>query len=164
MTLQYRIANPADHEAMREIVLRSYGVYEPVLGTENWAAMKRNITDEESVKKLLQSAVAFVCEDGEQIVGAVYLMPSGETTPFFNTDWAHIRQLGVLPERYGLGVATKLMQCCIAHAKQTGEHTLALHTSAYQSAWHIYERLGFIKQKNLGLVYGHEYWLYTLLL
>lgn len=164
MKLQYRRATIKDHEALRAAVLQSYGTYEQVLAPEHWATMKRNLEDAETSVRLLQSATAFICEEGETVAGLVYLVPSGEATPFFSADWAHIRQLGVLPEYRSLGIARALMECCIAHAREAGERTLALHTSAYQSAWRMYERLGFKKQRNLGTIYDHEYWLYTITL
>jgi hypothetical protein len=52
---------------------------------------------------------------------------------------------------------------CIDKARVMGENTIALHTSEFHdAARHIYESLGFVKLKDLDLIYGKKYYLYTL--
>jgi ribosomal protein S18 acetylase RimI-like enzyme len=159
--LRYRRATLADGEALRQLNIRAYGGYQHILLPQDWALMKTRMEDEVAFRELMGKATAFVCEDGKEIAGAVYLMPSGNPTEYFDAEWAYIRLLGVLPAYRGQGIASELMRQCIEEAQARGEDVLALHTSAYQSAWHIYERLGFVKQKDIGPLLGHEYWLYT---
>jgi len=69
----------------------------------------------------------------------------------------------VHPDFEGNGIGKKLTQLCIDHAKEMNEKVIALHTSAFQhAARHIYESLGFVKIKDLDLMFGKQYYLYTL--
>jgi GNAT superfamily N-acetyltransferase len=104
-----------------------------------------------------------VCENANELVGMAFLIPNGNPTTIFEKEWCYIRLVGVHPKFEGKGIGRKLTQMCIDKAKETGEKTIALHTSEFQNAArHIYESLGFVKQKDLDLIYGKQYYLYTL--
>lgn len=159
----YRRATLADANGLKNLALLAYGQYASVLGENNWAVMKHNLANETMYVQLLKQSACFVCESGGKIVGMVFLIAHGNPTAFFETDWAYIRLLGVDPAYEGKGIGKRLTQHCIDFAKETGEKTIALHTSEFQhTARYLYERLGFKKLKELELIYGKRYWLYTL--
>jgi len=159
----FRRGSVDDGVQLKELANIAYGQYAEVLGEEHWATMKRNINDEERFQFLLRRAAIFVCEDNGKIAGVAYLMPSGTPNPLFDERWSHIRMVGVRPEYGGMGIAKRLTIMCIDHARQTKETTIALHTSEFMNAArHIYESLGFKVLKDIGLIHGKQYWIYTL--
>jgi GNAT superfamily N-acetyltransferase len=61
-----------------------------------------------------------------------------------------IRLLGVHPECRNMGVGKALATACIALAREQGHLEVVLHTTkAMQTAWAMYERLGFIRSPDL---------------
>jgi len=74
-----------------------------------------------------------------------------------------MRMVGVNPKHRGQGIAKTLTEMCIEFAKQSDEKTIALHTSEFMdAARHIYENIGFTVLKEIPLLFGKKYWLYTL--
>ena len=68
---------------------------------------------------------------------------SGGTTSTI-TDAAGIRLLAVTPASRGRGAGRRLTLFCIDHAREIGRRRVVLHsTRAMQTAWAMYERLGF---------------------
>lgn len=48
---------------------------------------------------------------------------------------------------------------CIDFVRESHEQTVAFHTSKFmRAARHIYERLGFIRTKEIALIYRKSYW------
>jgi len=161
-SLSYRKATTEDLAALQQTMIEAYKGYQNILLPEYWEKMKGNLANEETSIHLLELGTGFVCEHKGFVIGVVFVVPSGNPTALFSAEWSYIRMLGVLPKYRGLGIASALMSQCIDHAIEAGEQVLALHTAGYQSAWHIYERLGFRKVKDLELILGQYYWLYTL--
>ena len=161
MALQYLRADKIADEVLQATVIQSYSTYSSILAPADWANMKSSLENQEAIRALRRMSSVFLCRHGSAIVGIVYLVRSGIASAFFQADWAQIRLLAVLPEYRGRGIGEQLMRLCIEEAKKNGEHTLALHTSGFQGAWRMYERLGFVRQKDLGIKFGHMYWLYT---
>jgi len=159
----YRTAIESDLVQLKRLGLLAYGQFQNVLGIENWELMKANQNDDSTYLNLLKIAKCFVCEIENAIIGMAFLIPNGNPTAYFEKEWCYIRLVGVHPEFEGKGIGRKLTQQCIEFAKESGEGIIALHTSEFQNAArHIYESLGFIKQKDLDLIYGKQYYLYTL--
>lgn len=160
--LSYRTAQISDLEKLKKLGLIAYGQFQNVLGDENWEIMKSNHNDN-TYLSLLKIAKCFVCEVNDSIIGMAFLIPKGNPTNVFQSDWAYIRLVGVHPEFGGKGIGKKLTQMCIDYAKETGEKTIALHTSEFMNAArHIYESLGFVKIKDIDLIFGKQYYLYIL--
>lgn len=158
----YRAAGPEDQPALKDLCLISYARYKDVLG-ENWKGMEANILNDNVYKQLLQNARCFVCERGKELAGMVFLIPNGNPTEIFPADCCYIRLLGVDPAHKGQGIGRKLMQMCIAAAKEAGEKTMLLHTSEFQNtARHMYEDMGFELEREIGLHYDKKYFLYKL--
>lgn len=160
--LTIRRGNASDKAAIKAVYFQAYRGFEQVLLPESWKTMQANLEDDAAFTKLFSIAMSFLCEYDGQIAGVVFLVPHGNETPYFLAEWSYIRLLGVLPQYRGSGIADALMRKCMEQAREWGEHTLALHTSEYQHAWRIYERLGFQRVQAIGPIYGHTYWLYKL--
>jgi ribosomal protein S18 acetylase RimI-like enzyme len=161
--ISIRQATIADLIPLRAIAMNAYKEFSSVLPPEHWERMRTGLENEETVLQLLKTGTALICEHLGELAGIAYLIPSGNPTQYFQADWAYIRLLGVLPEFRGLGLGRMLTCECIQLAKRLGERTLALHTSEFHNAArHIYEQLGFQKQREIGPLYGKRYWIYTL--
>lgn len=161
--LNYRTASHADIKQLQQLRLLAYGQFKSVITKENWEKWELSLNNETNFLNLLDIATCFVCELESEIVGMAFFIPNGNPFLYFPSEWSYIRYVGVHPDYEGKGIGKKLTQQCIDAAKIAGENTIALHTSEFQNAArHIYESLGFVKQKDLDLIYGKQYYLYTL--
>lgn len=162
-TLNYRKATKADAAAIKALLMYSYGQFATVLAPEHWKRMEQSMEDDGVLQALMDISVTFVCEAGDVLAGAVFLVPSGHPTPTCPAEWANVRRLGVSPDFRGRGIGRRLTELCIAEARQQGEQVLGLHTSTIMpDARHIYEGLGFILERELEPLLGQQYWLYRL--
>jgi len=165
MNLQYREGSVSDIPKLQALGIVSYGQFQPVLSPDNWNRMYSFLTATNSYTDLFQHATCFVCVNEEDIVGMAYLIPSGNPTDIFQTDWSYIRMVGVHPEFEGNGIGKTLVQMCIGQAMKTAEQIIALHTSEFMNpARRLYEKMGFKQIKELEPRFGKKYWLYLLML
>lgn len=68
---------------------------------------------------------------------------------------AGFRLLAVADAARGKGVGKLLTQACIENARQQGRVQLILHTTlAMQTAWKMYERMGFSRSEDLDFMQG----------
>ena len=165
--LIFRAADSADIEQLIALGLLAYGQLASQLSTEGWEQMKTGIGNTEMWQDILGKAKGFVCCTGtNDIVGMAFLVPSGNPWgDIYPNDWSYIRMVGVHPEFGGRGIGRKLTQQCIEAAKQSEEHTIALHTSeVMDAARHIYEGLGFYVVREIESRFGIRYWLYRMAL
>lgn len=161
--LRYRIASHADVAALMDLGLAAYGEYAAQLTPDNWQTMKSNLESKDKMMALLDVATCFVAESDGRIVGMAFFVPSGNPSHIYPAEWSYIRMVGVYANFRGLGIGKKLTQQCIALATQTGERTIALHTSEIMHAARAtYERLGFTIVRELPLHLGIRYWVYSL--
>lgn len=161
--LNYRKATIEDKVQLKALGLLSYGQYQSVLEPEYFEQLHANLQNDEKLEELISRSTCFVCQDQELIVGMAYLVPQGNPWDIFKSEWSYIRMVGVNPDYQGLGIAKELTKRCIVHAKETGEQTIALHTSEFMhAARHIYESLGFKIVQEIPERLGKRYWLYTL--
>ncbi len=93
-------------------------------------------------------------ESNELLGGVVYFSDmaqygsGGAATAVKNA--SGIRLLGVDPEYRGQGAGKALTLACIDLARQSGHAEVVLHTTrAMQSAWAMYESLGFVRSEDL---------------
>lgn len=161
--LTYRRGSINDLSALHQLAIASYSEFKEVLEPHHFEELNSRLRDAEKFSDLVSKAASFVCEYEGQLIGAAYLMPSGNPMYVFEAEWSVIRMVGVLPQYRGLGISKTLTQQCIEHAKQTGESVIALHTSEFMNAArHIYEQLGFTQLREIDPLFGKRYWLYTL--
>ncbi len=159
----FRNGNITDLNQIKDLTLLAYLQFRKVFSKEFVEEWGKILSYESTYAKLFETASCFVCEYGNNIIGSAFLIPSGNPYKWFDADSSYIRLVAVHPDFEGKGIGKKLTQQCIDEAKTTGENTIALHTSEFQhAARHIYESMGFVKIKNLDLMYGKQYYLYTL--
>ena len=95
-----------------------------------------------------------ISADNELLGGVVYFGDMSEygsggiATSIQNA--SGFRLLGVSPRARGLGVGKKLTMACIDQARQEKNSEVILHTTkSMQVAWSLYEKIGFIRSKEL---------------
>jgi ribosomal protein S18 acetylase RimI-like enzyme len=162
MELKYRIITLEDIEQVKQLGLISYGQFADLLG-EHWNKMQANISSNENWEKIIGGSTGFACCDSEKIIGMAFIISSGNPWDIFKAEWSYIRMVGVDPAYGGKGIAKKLTNMCIDHAKKKGEKIIALHTSEFMdAARHIYETAGFKVLHPIEPRFGKKYWLYIL--
>lgn len=158
----YRKANSNDFDKLKTLGKESYSEFSRVLTKANWNKMKSFLDNDELLNKLINQSTVFVCEKESDLIGMIYLVPSGNPTELFEKDWSYIRFLGVNPKHRGNGIGEKLTDLCLDYAKENKESYVALHTSEFMdSARTIYEKKGFRKTKEIEFL-GKRYWIYLL--
>lgn len=158
----YRTADHSDFNQLKALGKESYAEFSKVLTKENWDKMHAFLESDLGLEKLLEQSTVYVCEKEAEIIGMIYLVPSGHPTELFKEDWSYIRFLGVNTKFRGNGIGKKLTELCIQHAQENKETHLALHTSEFMdSARAIYEKRGFRKTKEIEFL-GKRYWIYLL--
>jgi len=162
-SLIYREGSTNEKETLKQLGILSYNQFSKILSPADWNTMDRFLNNDTMWDQLINNSKIFVCEDNEKIIGMAYLVPSGNPTHIYPSDWSYIRMVGVNPEYRGKGIAKRLTQMCIDYAKQSNEKIVGLHTSEkMDDARHIYESLGFTIFKEIDPIYGMKYWLYKL--
>lgn len=163
MEFKYRKGTSKDLEALNVLGLNAYSIFSDELGKENWEQFYNILNNLDMYDGLIKSSICFVCEIEDRIVGMVFIIPNGNPTSVFKSEWSYIRMLAVDPNYKNLGIGKNLIEKCIEHAIQTNENHIALHTSEFMSgARHIYEELGFKIIRELESKFGKKYWLYLL--
>ncbi|NRD19827.1 GNAT family N-acetyltransferase [Winogradskyella eckloniae] len=158
----YRRADDSDFEQLKALGKASYAEFSTVLTKANWDKMNAFLNSDTGLKQRIAQSTVFVCELDSVIIGMIYLVAGGHPTTLFKADWSYIRFLGVHPKQRGKGIGKTLTELCIAHAKDTQETHVALHTSEFMdAARNIYETRGFKKDKTIQYL-GKTYWVYLL--
>ena len=161
--LHYRRANADDFQQLKALRILAYGEFLPELTPDNQQVLIKALNNEDNMRELMEKSVCFVGEHDGYIAGMAFLMPSGNPTSIYPTDWAYIRMVGVDPKYRGMGLAKRLTTLCIEQARAHKEQTIGLHTSEMMhAARHIYESLGFEIVRELDPIFGKRYWLYSL--
>jgi len=162
--MKFRKGKNDDVEQLRLLGLVSWKQFQSDLTPDNWQKLFNNLNRKETYVDLLAQSYCIVCEnDDGTIIGMAFLVPNGNPTDIYHTDWCYIRFVSVHPDFSGKGIGRQLTQECINMAKHNKEHTIALHTSEMMyKARHIYENLGFTILREIEPRLGKKYWLYTL--
>ena len=161
--MKFRVGNATDLEQIKNLTWLAYSQFKNILSEENFLAWKNSLSDEKTYLDLFKTATCFVCEHETKIIGSAFLIPHGNPFKWFDAECCYIRLVAVHPDFEGNGIGKRLTEMCLNYAQETGEKIIALHTSEFQNAArHIYESIGFVKLKKLDLIYGKQYYLYTL--
>ncbi len=158
--MKYREGQHTDIEQLYALGQASYREYASALTHTNWEKMNAFLTDKDELSNLVDRCHVFIAEEGNSIIGMIFLAPSGEENNYFDTSWSYIRYLGVHPNYRGKGIGKQLTRLCIDQARDNKERFIALHTSEFMDAARsIYEHMGFRQQHDFEL-YGKTYWVY----
>ena len=161
--LIYREGLPAEKKSLQQLGILSYNQFSKILAPAFWDTMNGFLNSDKMWDQLVNNSKIFVCEDKGKLIGMAYLVPSGNPTHIYPSDWSYIRMVGVDPGYRGKGIAKQLTQLCVGYAKQSNEKIVGLHTSEkMDDARHIYEAIGFRVYKEIDPIYGMKYWLYKL--
>lgn len=162
--MHFRLGTLQDLPALKSMIFKSWQAYQDVLSREYWGSLHETLTSDATYLRLFEKATCFLIEaSNTALVGAAFVVPSGNPTDIYQVDWCQLRFVSVDPaySRQGLGEA--LTRYCIHWAIQQQEHTMALHTSEIMDrARYIYEKIGFEQIREIDARLGVRYWLYTL--
>ncbi|MFI0849701.1 GNAT family N-acetyltransferase [Mesorhizobium sp. IMUNJ 23232] len=108
---------------------------------ERYIAYSRNIAGRWNAGDLL------VIEDAEGIAGTVtYVDRWRRQDRLLPAGWATFRTLAVHPRVRGRGLGKRLVDHCIAAAREDGSEVIGLHTGAFMAtARGLYHRAGFVR-------------------
>ena len=141
-SLLVRGAEPADHEAIRGVVLGAYAQYAGQLAPEvfsRYLAGQLDLGTNASYGRLLVAGT----EDGVRGFAAFYPDASVQGSGF-PPGWAAVRVLAVHPGAGGPGVTRVLLGACERLAAEAGAPVLAIRTASVMTdAITRYERLGY---------------------
>lgn len=159
----YTKGNPAQKPLLQQLAVLSYSQFKNILAPADWQTMHHFLHNDKMWTKLVNNSAIFICKTGTEIIGMAYLVPSGHPTHIYPADWSYVRMVGVHPGHRGKGIARRVTQMCVDHARQTHEKIVGLHTSEkMDDARHIYESIGFVQYREIEPIYGMRYWLYRL--
>jgi GNAT superfamily N-acetyltransferase len=135
-----RAAVPADHPAIREVVIAAYRQYADLIPPDIFSPYLADLLDLDTHASLGR---LFVVEADERVCAFGAFYPDGSTQGF-PPAWASGRALAVHPDVRGNGAARALLAVGEHLALQAGAPVLAFHTHSYMTgAIAVYERLGY---------------------
>ncbi len=137
-----RPAVPADHPAIREVVVAAYGPYAGALPPE---VFPRYLADLLDLDRHARHGRLLVAEVAGRIRGSAAFYPDSSVQGFgWPPGWAGGRGLAVHPAARGRGVADALLAACERLAHGLGAPAFAFHTGSFMTgAIGLYERLGY---------------------
>lgn len=92
-----------------------------------------------------ENAELLVADDAGRVVGTVtYCQLGSSYREIARDDEGEFRMLAVDPGEQSKGIGRKLVQACLARAREEGLHAVVLSTGPWMTtAHHVYEKLGF---------------------
>ncbi len=157
MSYTLRDFNPADKNSVNAVALAAFKQFQEKYS--DWKSFSHHIGE---MASLSNSGELIVAVDGDSIVGAVvYVGPHLPKSEYFSAEWPILRMLVVDPAYRGQGIGRALTEECIARAQRDGASVIALHTSSIMEvALPMYQRLGFIFEREVPPIYGVRYSIY----
>jgi ribosomal protein S18 acetylase RimI-like enzyme len=159
--LTIRPALPAEHAALGELTVAAYRAVPGDSSTS--PSYETTLRD---VAERARHAVVLVAvdTDGGLLGGVTYVPGQGPLAEFEHEGDAGIRMLAVAPAAHRRGVGRRLVESCIARAREDGRGRIVLHTApSMTAAQTLYGSLGFVRAADLdGLVPGASLMAYTL--
>ncbi|EFL51991.1 GCN5-related N-acetyltransferase [Solidesulfovibrio fructosivorans JJ]] len=156
-------AKAQDHPAIDALAVEGWQVLKSGYAPEKWESLLLAIG---GMSKLSENGRLIVARNSETILGVVaYLPPNASDPVVFPEGWPSIRMLVTRPAYRNMGIGRRLMEACIARAKQDGSACIGLHTSPIMTvALPLYLRMGFVKDRDLEPFAGAPYARYVLYL
>lgn len=159
-TCTIRNANPNEYEEVGQLMVKVYARldgFPKETEQPDYYKMLANV-GELTKKPGVQLLIALNSDN--QIAGAVvyfedmqYYGSGGTATK--EKDAAGFRLLAVDPSNRGLGIGKELTLACIRKAKDSKLPQVIIHTTmAMQTAWKMYEHMGFRRSEDLDFMQG----------
>jgi len=161
LDVDIRQASPEELPALGQLVADAYAALPGMPGPEEQPAYYAMVRDAAArARNPAIRILAAVTPRGE-LLGSADLIEemahygSGGTATS-RTDAAGIRLLAVAPAARGHGVGKALANHCIERARTLGKSSVVLHTTrAMETAWRMYEQLGFQRAPALDFQQGN---------
>jgi GNAT superfamily N-acetyltransferase len=158
--LEIRLARPEELGSLGALVADAYAALPGMPGPEDQPGYYAMVRDAAArARNPAIQIVAAVATEGE-LLGSADLITemahygSGGTASS-RTGAAGIRLLAVVPAARGQGVGRALTHDCIERARVLGRSSVVLHTTrAMETAWRMYEQLGFHRSPDLDFRQG----------
>ena len=145
MAVEIRELRPDEYAEGGRVTRAAYAEFAPGDASPNTDYLDRV----EDIGARADYAVILGAFEGGEVVGTLTLeledrIRGGFPRPPLEPDEAHVRMLGVAPDRQGHGIGRTLMDASIARAREAGKGRLTLETAeAMTAAQRMYERMGF---------------------
>jgi putative acetyltransferase len=156
-----RNAKPSDSDAINQLCVEAYEEFRSIVGETNWNRLRKTL---EHASELSVKGELIVAEDSSGPLGVVlYTRHVGTKGSSVAASCALLGTLAVSPCHRGRGIGRRLTQECIDRARNDGADSIALTTGAVMAvARPMYERMGFIKESDLGKRFGVSHARYVL--
>jgi len=130
MPVKVRVAATQDVDAITTVINAAFRKAESFF-------IECDRIDAETLRGLLAKGKFLLAEDGETLIGCVYLEPRGERT--------YLGLLSVDPERQGAGIGSKLMNSAEQHCAKAGARFMDLRIVNLRTENHaFYLRRGYV--------------------
>ena len=145
MAIEIRELRPEEYAEGGRVTRAAYAEFAPGDASPNTDYLDRV----ENIAARAEHALILGAFDGGEVVGTLTLeledrIRGGFPRPPLEPDEAHVRMLGVTPERQHEGIGRALMEASIERAREAGKRRLTLETAeAMIGAQRMYERMGF---------------------
>lgn len=155
-----RKARPSEFEEIGKLMVATYSQLEGFPKPSEQPNYYKKLAavgefaDKPSGALLTAVSPAGTIEGGVVYFGDMHYYGSGGTaTQERNT--SGFRLLAVSPSARGKGIGKLLTEACINRAREDGNRQIIIHTTmAMQTAWKMYERMGFKRSKDLDFMQG----------
>jgi len=132
-SIEYRLARPDESEAISELLLESFGLFEAEYTP---GAFEYTTPGEEIVRSRFDEGPVWVAMDGNAMIGTVSGLPEAERF--------YVRSMAVRPDAQGLGVGQRLLDGLEGFAREGSFERMYLYTThVLPAAKRLYEKNGF---------------------
>lgn len=155
-----RNAKPQEFPAIGQLMVKVYSQLEGFPKEKDQPEYYKLLANVGELTNKPGTEILIAISDENEIAGAVvyfsdmkYYGSGGTATSEKNT--AGFRLLTVSPLARGLGIGKLLTNECIKKARDEGFHQMIIHTTmAMQTAWKMYESMGFKRSEDLDFMQG----------
>lgn len=149
---------PSDWMAIAHLNVWAHREFAFDLGAEAWPPVVQALT---AVRPAAEHSQFIVVRDGQDLLGSVAYRGPGSSNAPLRPEWASIELLSVSPAARRQGVATALVDACLAKAVDDGAPGLACVVHNYMTAAQaLLAALGFRREQGLGKRDESPYWIY----
>jgi GNAT superfamily N-acetyltransferase len=160
MNVIIRSAHPSQYKAIGRLMVTVYSQLDGFPKEEEQPSYYEMLANVGELTTRPGVDLLVAVDDSEEVIGAVvyfddmhYYGSGGTATK--EQDAAGFRLLAVDPQVRGKGVGKMLTLHCTEKARERGAGQMIIHsTRAMQTAWAMYERMGFRRSSDLDFIQG----------